>query len=249
MTTWIFLRGLTRASGHWGSFITLFEQALPGSRVVALDFPGNGQLSGRRSPTQVAGMVADCRTQLAQRKLQPPYRLLAMSLGAMVAVQWAQSYPQEVASNVLINTSMRPYNRFYQRLRPASYAPLLKLMLWGGTHEAWERTILRLTSNQGRVDVLPDWVALRQANSVSRRNALAQLIAAARYHAPAQRPAVPTLLLVSEQDRLVASACSRALAQRWQCEWRQHPSAGHDLPLDDGPWVVEQVRDWLRTLA
>jgi hypothetical protein len=24
-----------------------------------------------------------------------------------------------------------------------------------------------------------------------------------------------------------------------------HPSAGHDLPLDDGPWVAAQVRDWL----
>jgi hypothetical protein len=24
-----------------------------------------------------------------------------------------------------------------------------------------------------------------------------------------------------------------------------HPGAGHDLPLDDAPWVAQQVRDWL----
>jgi hypothetical protein len=24
-----------------------------------------------------------------------------------------------------------------------------------------------------------------------------------------------------------------------------HPDAGHDLPLDDGVWVSQQVKDWL----
>ena len=44
MSTWIFLRGLTRESGHWGTFTAQFEKAMPGCEVVALDLPGNGSL-------------------------------------------------------------------------------------------------------------------------------------------------------------------------------------------------------------
>jgi pimeloyl-ACP methyl ester carboxylesterase len=41
----------------------------------------------------------------------------------MVAVEWASRYPQEIARCVLINTSMRPYSRFHQRLRWQNYLP------------------------------------------------------------------------------------------------------------------------------
>ena len=35
MTTWVFLRGLTRESRHWGGFVDQFQQAIPGSTVIA----------------------------------------------------------------------------------------------------------------------------------------------------------------------------------------------------------------------
>ena len=72
-----------------------------------------------------------------------------------------------------------------------------------------------------------------------------QLWAAARYRAPAARPATALLLLASRRDGLVHFGCSEALAAAWGCELRIHPGAGHDLPLDDGPWVVAQVRHWI----
>jgi pimeloyl-ACP methyl ester carboxylesterase len=247
--TWIFLRGLTRESGHWGRFVDQFAHALPGSRVVALDLPGNGPLNRQRSPLRVQGMLAHCRAELARRNVAPPYHVLAMSLGAMVAVAWAARYPQEVAANVLINTSMRPFSPFYQRLAPANYGVLLQLVLMGAEPEVWERTILRLTSNRGDKAVLPLWLALRRASPVSRANALRQLIAAAGFRASSAKPLTPTLVLASEQDHLVSVECSKALARHWQCALRLHPSAGHDLPLDDGLWVAVQVREWLLELS
>lgn len=245
MTTWILLRGLTRESGHWGDFASQFQAALPDSFVVALDLPGNGTLWAQRSPARVADMVEHCRAELAGRQLPQPCHLLAMSLGAMVAVAWADAYPREVAAQVLINTSMRPFSRFYQRLRPANYGALLKLVLLGGTSEQWERTVLRLTSNRARLDVLAHWQALRQAHPVSRANAMRQVLAASRFHASAQAPSVPTLLLASENDRLVDVRCSRALAAHWHCPLLLHPTAGHDLPLDDGAWVVAATREFV----
>lgn len=245
MNTWILLRGLTRESRHWGRFVAQFQHAMPSSLIVVLDLPGNGLLNQERSPLRVQGMVAHCRAQLAMREIKPPYHVLAMSLGAMVAVQWCHAHPLEVSANVLINTSMRPFNPFYQRLQPANYGELLKLTVLGASPEIWERTVLRLTSNRADEAVLPRWLALRRENPVSRANTLRQLVAAARFRAPRRRPASPTLVLTSEQDHLVSVECSRALAKHWQCALRVHVSAGHDLPLDDGPWVADQVRNWM----
>ncbi len=239
------MRGLTRESRHWGNFVAQFQQVFPGQQVIALDLAGNGQRHRHNSPPCVQAMVADCRAQMYQRAIKPPYHLLAMSLGAMVSVAWAHRYPEEVAAQVLINTSMRPFSPFYQRLRPANYGILLRLALTGAGPEAWERAILRVTSNHGDDSVLPAWLAIRQANPVSARNALRQLIAAARFHAPKGRPVTPTLLLTSAQDHLVSASCTLSLARHWACPVCVHPDAGHDLPLDDGPWVARQVQKWL----
>jgi len=245
--TWVFLRGLARESRHWGSFLAAFKKALPDSQVITLDLPGNGQLNQQPSPLNIQDMVAHCRADLALQDIKPPYQLLAMSMGGMVAVAWSQTYPQEIAAQVLINTSMRPFSPFYQRLRQQNYLQLLKLLLGRASPETWERTILEITSNRSIDDVLPVWLALRQTHPVASANVLRQLIAAARFSAGQQAPSAPTLILASLQDRLVAVACSQNLAQRWVFPLRLHPSAGHDLTLDDGPWVALQVSHW-RTL-
>jgi len=245
MDTWILLRGLTRESRHWGSFTGQFQQAFPAATVLALDLPGNGLLNGQRSPSLVAAMVEQCRAQLQQQLIEPPYKVLAMSLGAMVSVAWSQAYPQEVAAQVLINTSMRPLNAFYQRLQPKHYARLLQLLLTGATPDAWERAILRMTSNQADASVLALWRNLRLQHPVTAANALRQLLAAARFQADPAAPEAATLLLVSVRDQLVSPACSIAWAKQWQCPLKTHPRAGHDLPLDDGHWVIAQVLEWL----
>lgn len=246
MSTWIFLRGLTRERRHWGDFVEQFQLSVTGSHIVALDLPGNGSLYQESSPLCVHDMVAHCRQQLIYLGIKPPYRLLAMSLGAMVAVAWSSKYPEEIAANVLINTSLRPFSRFYQRLRPANYGALLKLAFSDASAEAWERTVLRITSNLASDEILSHWETMRKEFPVSRANTLRQLVAAAGFRAPKTKPLAPTLVLASEQDRLVNVECSKALATHWQCALRVHSSAGHDLTLDDGPWVAAEVRTWLQ---
>ena len=249
ISTWILLRGLTRESGHWGEFAAQFAHIATDSQVIPLDLPGNGQFHQQSSPLSVRDMVEHCRAQLLARKVAPPYGIVAMSLGAMVAVDWSRSYPQDVIAQVLINTSMRPFNSFNQRLKPSNYATLLRLILMGASAQEWESTVLHLTSQQADACVLPIWLAIRRDRPVSRANALRQLVAAARFKAVGAKPLTPTLVLGGQQDRLVSVVCSEALAAQWQCALHIHPSAGHDLPLDDGPWVVAQVRQWLLQLG
>ena len=257
MPTWILLRGLTRERAHWGSFAQAFERGLPGTRVVTLDLPGNGLRHRERSPATVRGMVESCRAQLAAQGLRPPFGMLAMSLGAMVATEWARVAPGELARCVLVNTSLRPFSPFYERLRPASYLAVLRCVLPWATPQAIECTVLHMTSNQADAhpSVLADWVAVRKERPVSAPNALRQLIAAARYTAPRSAPpgAAPAsarfLLLASRNDRLVSSRCSQAIAQAWQVPVHWHPLAGHDLPLDDPEWVIAQVDAWMNATA
>ena len=247
MDTWILLRGLTREAAHWGRFAGVFQNARPQARVVALDLPGNGQLHARPSPPTVQGMLAACRAELARQGVHPPFRLFAMSLGAMVATEWARTAPAEISGCVLVNTSFRPFSPFFHRLRPRNYAVLLGLALRPRSGEAVERTVWRLTSNAPvpRNAIIDEWVAARARRPVSAVNALRQLVAAARYQAPTVAPSPPILLLASQNDRLVDSRCSQAIAKSWHCALALHPHAGHDLPLDAPLWVLEQVQQWL----
>ncbi len=249
MSTWIFLRGLTRESRHWGAFPETFRQAVPEAEVHAIDLPGNGHLHRLKSPADVAKMAESCRAQLLASGIPPPYHVLAMSLGAMVTIAWAARHPEEIRGCVLINTSLRPFSPFHQRLKPGNYLPLLKPLLTGASASHWERTILQLTSRHAAhpASVLKEWIAYRAEYPVSFRNACRQLLAAARYRAP-QQPAAPMLVLASTADGLVDPRCSRGLAARWQAAFAEHPTAGHDIPLDDGPWVADQVSRWLHTL-
>ena len=237
---WILLRGLTREAAHWGSFVEAFEHALPGARVVVQDLPGNGLLHRAVSPATVRGMV-------------DAFRVLAMSLGAMVATEWARVAPEELVGCVLINTSLRPFSPFSQRLRPARYLQVLRCVAPWSSPLTIEKTVLRMTSNldHARGAVVEDWVALRRQRPVSASNALRQVVAAARYTAPVAAPLVPVsdspriLLLASQNDGLVSCQCSQAIARAWGVPLRMHPSAGHDRPLDDAQWVIGQVRSWM----
>lgn len=245
MATWIFLRGLVRERGHWGDFPGYFENAMPNAHYYLLDLPGNGQHYAQRSPTHINAMVQSCRQQLRAADVAPPYALLALSMGGMVAVQWAHCFPHEIERQVLINTSMRPFNPFYQRLQARNWATIAPLLLARASSLQWEQAILRMTTTASHPEVLTVWQSLRESHPVSIANALRQLLAAARFAAPATPPVVPTLLLASTRDALVSVQCSRAIARAWGLPMHEHPQGGHDLSLDDPKWVADQVCRWL----
>ena len=245
MTTWILLRGLTRETRHWHAFPQLLARDQPDVRVIPLELPGNGALNGLTSPASIEGMASHCRREMTRLGVLPPYRVLAMSMGAMVATAWAGSYPEEVEACVLINTSFGAFSPVHQRFRPRAWQALFRYLFTRSMAQR-EGLIFDLTSRtvDPRPAVIAEWTAIRRCRPVSAWNALRQLVAAARYRAPARAP-VPTLVLASAGDRLVNPCCSMEIARRWKCACRIHPTAGHDLPLDDGVWVVRQVDEWL----
>jgi pimeloyl-ACP methyl ester carboxylesterase len=239
---WILLRGLTRESRHWGAFATLLAAR---DGVLPIDLPGNGVESHARSPLAVDAYVDALRAQLQRRGARAPYRVLAMSLGGMVAASWSLRHPEDIERLVLVNTSMRPYSRVHERLRPGAWPTLLRVARhWDGR----DREGLAETGIHGltcaRRDTLAadldEWRAIRASAPVSRANALRQLAAAARYAARGV-PRCPVLVLSSRGDQLVNPVCSARLARAWGAPHVEHPWAGHDLPHDDPQWLVDAL--------
>jgi pimeloyl-ACP methyl ester carboxylesterase len=249
MSSWILLRGLTREKRHWRGFPQQLAEELAGAHVIPLELPGNGELNGISSPTSIEAMASYCHAEVARLGVPPPYHLLAMSMGAMVATTWAINHPEEVAACVLINTSFGGFSPVHHRFRPLAWKVLLQFLATRSLEQR-EALIFSLTSRLvvPATPVIEEWVAIRRSRPVHAWNALRQLMAAARFRGPSTPP-VPTLILASAGDRLADPRCSMDIARRWHCGLVVHPSAGHDLPLDDGEWVAKEIHQWQMALG
>lgn len=252
--TWVLLRGLVREQRHWEDFPAQFKASLPGDKVVTMDLPGNGLCCQEKSPTQVAAMVAHLREQLAAQGHQPPYHVVALSLGGMVAVQWLCQAPGEVAFAGLINTSASRYSPFWRRLRPGNYRRLLRDAVFGRDLTRKENAILEVTSNlRDRMflrQLAETWAGYAREKPVSLGNSLRQLLAAMRFRAPAALPEnVPVLIINGAGDRLVSPSCSQVLSKAWELPLKTHPQAGHDLPLDAPQWLINTLVEGVTDFA
>ena len=249
--TWVFLRGLARESAHWDGFPDYYAQAIHGARVCPVDLPGNGQHWRLPSPLSVRETMETVRQEAlalmqAQRQGGNPFYLFTISLGSMLAVEWAHRYPDELAGAVLVNTSLRGLNPLHQRLSLHVW-PLLARIAATMDIAQRERLALAMTSARQCSDdgLIQNRVNIHRRHPVQPKNLFRQLWAAARYHAPQEKPSIPLLILNSLGDRMVSPACTGAIAKFWNMEPKTHPWAGHDLTLDDPKWVIQEVGAWL----
>lgn len=242
---WIFLRGLARSKAHWGNFQEYFQKQFPNDHIHFLDTAGNGTEIHRLSFTSIQENVTDLRSRAIRDGILTEDRqinLVAISLGGMIAAEWAHQYPEDISKLFFINTSDRRTSSFYQRLLPSNYIKILQLLIQSDSSQDLEYQILNMTTNLLSVDQKQKWaIEFANINICSKHNFLRQLWAAARYQFPREKPRIPTLFLASQSDRLVSYVCSEKISTRWRCPLTLHPSAGHDLPLDDSEWVVRQL--------
>lgn len=234
---WILLRGLARESAHWGGFIDELARARPDDRFHTPDLYGTGRHHRRRAPLSIAATRA--RLQQDCAGIPAPFGLIGLSMGAMVAMDWA-GVSDECRALVLMSPSSG-LSPVHQRLRLSAWRVLLPLLM-SGDRDNTEETILQLTSNRDiRPEVRSLWLAIQRQRPALRTNALRQLWAASRFRPPRCRRDLPALILASRADRLVDWRCSDLLSRSMQWPLALHASAGHDLPLDASQWVVGQI--------
>lgn len=249
--TWVLLRGLVREQRHWGNFPDVLQSTFPDDEIKLFDFPGNGKRNTEKSAATITGMTDEVRSSLSNHLSGQPVYIIALSMGAMVAVEWMNQHPEECAAAVLISTSLRGLNPFYHRLLPANYPTILKSLIFTEDIKQKENRILQMVSNITASDpakseaIVSHWIDYAKQYPVSAINGLRQLIAAMRFQVPAQQPDVPILVLGSQADHMVSPECSATLARYWHLPIETHATAGHDIPLDDAEWVCEKIIRWL----
>ncbi len=244
---WLLLRGLSRESAHWGNFPAMLQARFPTAHIAMLDLPGTGAHFRQTSPNKIAEITDHVRQQAhQQRLLDRPLTLLGLSLGGMVAWEWAINHPGDVCGAVLINSSFASLSPFYRRMRWQNYPHLLKILLQRDAGLREQAIVRRVANRRDRDDITTSaWTDIQLQRPVGLQTTLNQLTAAARYHPLNAKPLQPLLLLNSQADRLVDPACSAAISNHWDLPLKTHPWAGHDLTLDDGQWVAEQLLNWV----
>jgi pimeloyl-ACP methyl ester carboxylesterase len=241
-----------RESAHWDDFPSSFAARIPGSRIVCIELPGNGRHWQLKSPLSLNEMMEFARREFQDALVgsdEPglPVFLFTISLGSMLAVEWAFRYPEEIAGAVMVNTSLRTLSPLYRRLNWRYWGELARILAESDIASR-ERRILALTTGMGHGDaesVLRRRIDVYREHPVQRANVFRQLWAAARYRPPLTAPGVPMLLLAGQADRLVDPRCTEEIGQAWKLVPRRHPAAGHDLPLDDPDWTIAAVCEWL----
>ncbi len=238
---WVLIRGLGRHSGHWGRFSDVFTSTFPQDLIEKLDTAGNGTENNRKSFTSIAEYVDDLR-QRSIALQQGPIQLLAMSLGGMIAANWAMRFPDEVESLILINTSDRGTSGITDRLQIKNYLRILKLFCIPKDATQRELEILNMTINSPGID--RNLLASKYSNMpmCTRNNFIRQLFAASQFEFPKENPCNKTLLLRSQSDHFVNPICTQRIAQLWNCKMLDEAHGGHDLPTDNPDWIAEQLK-------
>ncbi len=244
----VLIRGLAREAGHWHEFDRGLLEQFPGAVVERHDLPGNGARWREPSPLDTGAMAADLRAQIHAADPRPPV-LVAISLGAMVCIDWLRRWPADpLAGVVAINTSVGGLCRPWERLQPRALAHTLRTLAVRDP-VARELAILELTTSEHRdnLELAERHAALHRARPIRRINVVRQMIAAASLRIDSGgrvATRVPVLVLESARDRMVDPRCSERLARALRATLAVHPSAGHDLTLDDPRWCAAQTRAW-----
>ena len=239
-TTVILIRGLFREKRHWGDFPDMLANQGAIGKVLCVEIPGNGELHKLKTPASVNGMVEAIRQQLAGEQ---SYVLVGLSMGGMIALQWAKNHPQEVQTVICINSSNAAFSAFYERLRPEKYLSIITALLQKPAKR--ELNIMKLVSNHPvQHQKLENWIRYAQQFPTSPLNFVRQLWAAGRFKME-NAPHCKLLFITSENDQLVNSKSQSAMARQWHAMEIINQVDGHDIALDNPEWLCQAITRYL----
>lgn len=232
----LFLRGLTREIRHWDGLPEKF-QAMTGIPVITLDLPGAGVNAHLTSPKNINEYVEFLRQHMPPGG---PIVLIGISMGGMIALRWAEMYPQEIQSVFMINSSAGNLSKPSERFNLSLWPTLLKVLM-SRNHQNKEKLILDITTNklspERRLELSQYFEKIQLESPVSTVSKLNQILAARAFQV-VNKVSVPVHIISSLGDRLVNPSCSKKLADLLKAQTHVHPDAGHDLPLDDPKWLL-----------
>lgn len=237
---YVFVRGLARNKLHWYGFEASFQSH---GHVIMLDIPGNGEYYQENSKLSIEENTEILRKQFLHLKNAGPYTLVGISLGGMIAIDWLNRYANDFEEVVAINISAKNLAKPWQRFDWKLFLKIPALFL--ASARETELTILKATLNLQKIDsgLLEKAINISAKYKTSKINFFRQIFAASRFCFPVEIKTNKLTIIYSENDRLVSSRSSKKIIEKLHCRHYIHPSAGHDLPLDDPQWLKITIAD------
>jgi pimeloyl-ACP methyl ester carboxylesterase len=241
---WLGLRGLVRGNGHWGGFPEKLLQTDPRLEFELLEIPGNGTRFQETTPLQVSKVIQAIQEKSELLKKYQSVNLLGLSLGGMISMKWAELYPHQINKLIVVNSSLSQFSPFYRRLIPNAYRAIIKII---PTHEHHlrEKYIFDLISNNTKESMryLTEASFFSKSHPVKLSNFFRQLYLAQQIQIYPEKIKAKPIILFSRNDHLVHYSCSLVIAKTFSWKHFEHPTAGHDLAIDDSPWLIEKLID------
>ncbi len=219
-----------------------------GFDVVAFDHRGHGRSDGARGALRRQRDLVDDLAAIVSSTASAPIVLVGHSMGGLVALHHALAHPETVAALVLSSPALDPALNFGQKLLLATMSRLAPNVAVGNGLDASKISHDPAVVRAYREDPLVhDRITARLARFIveGSREAIER----------AGTLAVPTLLLVAGDDRLVAPAGShrftrRATQQRvderiydglWHELFNENEPARSRVFADLGAWLDKQA--------
>ena len=226
--TLVLLHGISSGAGSWAKL----AEYLPGYRLLAWDAPGYGDsLPLPVEAPSAADYAQRLEAWLAGLGIERCV-LVGHSLGAMMAGAYLATYPGRVAGVVLADPA-QGYGEADEAKRDEVYRSRWTQLMTQG-HGAYARTraprllreyaepsdVARVEAEMGKLHV----EGFAQAGWMLANDQL-------DHYLPAT-PAVPTLVVCGDEDRITPPEDARALASRLAVPYRDISLAGHASYID-----------------
>ncbi|MCT4643046.1 MAG: alpha/beta hydrolase [Bacteriovoracaceae bacterium] len=242
-----FLRGLVREKEHWSTITEEIKDFFPNANIYFLEIPGVGEHYQQTSPDNFDDMIEFMRSSYIDQFDGQKNLLISISLGGMIARNWAYKYPDDFSHIVLMNSSFKGITPLFKRLKPSAVAKFIQLFCTKDIQKR-ELGILELVANDKdkRKNYLDKWIHIQANRPVSRKSFVNQIKSALTCKTITSKPEnTKLLILAGKEDRLCNYESSLMLHKAWGGELKIHPTAGHDLPIDASTWVLTQIKEWL----
>jgi len=236
----VLLHGLGSCSDDWDLQLPVLNEA---RRVLAVDLRGHGRSAPVDRRIHIRDLAEDV-ADLARELGLGPAHWVGLSLGALVALQAAVDFPEQIRSLTLVNG--------FARLR----------LHWASAFSGAGRIALLLS---GRMDWMGRWVARslfpHQSQGDLRRVAaeriggnargsyIRTLLAVASFDVRNDLSDIsqPSLVVAGGEDRIVPMAAKVALAESLpHARLEVLPHSGHATPIDSAPEFNRLLVDFLR---
>jgi pimeloyl-ACP methyl ester carboxylesterase len=239
---WIGIRGLVRGNGHWGDFPEVLKSMDSSIDFEMVEIPGNGTRNKEITPLSAVEVIHAIKKVSRIANEHKPFNLVGISLGGMIGLKWAELYPEDINQLVVINTSLSQFSPIYKRLRGQQYLNLFRAIKEKSVRKR-EAIMLEIASNnrERREKLLNQLAEFSKRNPVQLKNFVRQLLLANLVVIKEKKLKPHIKILCAEHDNMVHFSCSQIIADKFSLPICIHPTAGHDLPLDDPEWVARQM--------